>query len=274
MPSYFQNKQKYISQLAGFEPTRAEPIGFQVQRLNHSAKSARSGVSNDNRTKITNIYSNIKICPASCRSAPRAASRTTHPAAPPPPITCRTRCAHRLSCSHDTRACDHTARSSGLAVRWYTEGPARARIGVTPAAAGVARGRALVVVLSRLRHGDDEISRRVTPSASRSRRAAPASRGTTNGSTVTCGLSSTTSAPTTCVAQARRFRTSLREVALTVRDDDCHLALLRCGLAATSCFCSPGQRAPLKPVPVCRTRHPGERRGFVVRGARSSSNVS
>ena len=173
-----------------------------------------------------------------------------------------------------SRACDHTARSSGLAVRWYTEGPARARISVTPAAAGVARGRALVVVLSRLRHGDDEISRRVTPSASRSRRAALASRGTTNGSTVTCGLSSTTSAPTTCVAQARRFRTLLREVALTVRDDDCHLALLRCGLAATSCFCSPGQRAPLKPVPVCRTRHPSQRRGFVVRGARSSSNVS
>ena len=31
--------QKY-SQLAGFEPTRAEPIGFQVQRLNHSATTA------------------------------------------------------------------------------------------------------------------------------------------------------------------------------------------------------------------------------------------
>ena len=40
MPSYFQNRQKYISQLAGFEPTRAEPIGFQVQRLNHSATTA------------------------------------------------------------------------------------------------------------------------------------------------------------------------------------------------------------------------------------------
>ena len=31
---------KQISQLAGFEPTRAEPIGFQVQRLNHSATTA------------------------------------------------------------------------------------------------------------------------------------------------------------------------------------------------------------------------------------------
>ena len=31
---------KSISQLAGFEPTRAEPIGFQVQRLNHSATTA------------------------------------------------------------------------------------------------------------------------------------------------------------------------------------------------------------------------------------------
>ena len=33
--------QKRLSQLAGFEPTRAEPIGFQVQRLNHSATTAR-----------------------------------------------------------------------------------------------------------------------------------------------------------------------------------------------------------------------------------------
>ena len=31
---------KRFSQLAGFEPTRAEPIGFQVQRLNHSATTA------------------------------------------------------------------------------------------------------------------------------------------------------------------------------------------------------------------------------------------
>ena len=31
---------KTFSQLAGFEPTRAEPIGFQVQRLNHSATTA------------------------------------------------------------------------------------------------------------------------------------------------------------------------------------------------------------------------------------------
>ena len=31
---------KQISQLAGFEPTRAEPIGFQVQRLDHSATTA------------------------------------------------------------------------------------------------------------------------------------------------------------------------------------------------------------------------------------------
>ena len=32
---------KMLSQLAGFEPTRAEPIGFQVQRLNHSATTAQ-----------------------------------------------------------------------------------------------------------------------------------------------------------------------------------------------------------------------------------------
>ena len=32
--------KKHLTQLAGFEPTRAEPIGFQVQRLNHSATTA------------------------------------------------------------------------------------------------------------------------------------------------------------------------------------------------------------------------------------------
>ena len=31
---------KCYSQLTGFEPVRAEPIGFQVQRLNHSATTA------------------------------------------------------------------------------------------------------------------------------------------------------------------------------------------------------------------------------------------
>ena len=34
--------KKSVSQLAGFEPTRAEPIGFQVQRLNHSATTAHA----------------------------------------------------------------------------------------------------------------------------------------------------------------------------------------------------------------------------------------
>ena len=36
----FVKLEKISSQLAGFEPTRAEPIGFQVQRLNHSATTA------------------------------------------------------------------------------------------------------------------------------------------------------------------------------------------------------------------------------------------
>ena len=36
----FEILEKISSQLAGFEPTRAEPIGFQVQRLNHSATTA------------------------------------------------------------------------------------------------------------------------------------------------------------------------------------------------------------------------------------------
>ena len=38
---FFGNLSKTVSQLAGFEPTRAEPIGFQVQRLNHSATTAQ-----------------------------------------------------------------------------------------------------------------------------------------------------------------------------------------------------------------------------------------
>ena len=34
-------KKKLISLRAGFEPAREDPIGFQVQRLNHSAITAR-----------------------------------------------------------------------------------------------------------------------------------------------------------------------------------------------------------------------------------------
>ena len=40
-----------LSQLAGFEPTRAEPIGFQVQRLNHSATTASLNSSFEYRAK-------------------------------------------------------------------------------------------------------------------------------------------------------------------------------------------------------------------------------
>ena len=42
---------KRLSQLAGFEPTRAEPIGFQVQRLNHSATTASFNSSSEYRAK-------------------------------------------------------------------------------------------------------------------------------------------------------------------------------------------------------------------------------
>ena len=35
-----QGKKKDVSQPAGFEPARGNPIGFQVQRLNHSATTA------------------------------------------------------------------------------------------------------------------------------------------------------------------------------------------------------------------------------------------
>ena len=39
---------------AGFEPTRGDPIGFQVQRLNHSAKTACREMA------YVNLY--LKIC--------------------------------------------------------------------------------------------------------------------------------------------------------------------------------------------------------------------
>ena len=37
----WKKKKKKFSQSAGFEPARENPIGFQVQRLNHSATAAR-----------------------------------------------------------------------------------------------------------------------------------------------------------------------------------------------------------------------------------------
>ena len=36
----FPNYKEKRALSAGFEPTRGDPIGFQVQRLNHSAKTA------------------------------------------------------------------------------------------------------------------------------------------------------------------------------------------------------------------------------------------
>ena len=44
-------KGKNLSQLAGFEPTRAEPIGFQVQRLSHPATTASLNSSFEYRAK-------------------------------------------------------------------------------------------------------------------------------------------------------------------------------------------------------------------------------
>ena len=35
-----KKKEENFSQSAGFEPARENPIGFQVQRLNHSATTA------------------------------------------------------------------------------------------------------------------------------------------------------------------------------------------------------------------------------------------
>ena len=46
---------KMLSQLAGFEPTRAEPIGFQVQRLNHSATTASINFSSERRAKLVEM---------------------------------------------------------------------------------------------------------------------------------------------------------------------------------------------------------------------------
>ena len=37
---YLQRKKKELTLRAGLEPARGDPIGFQVQRLNHSAIAA------------------------------------------------------------------------------------------------------------------------------------------------------------------------------------------------------------------------------------------
>ena len=45
IPSKGKKKEKgKLSLRAGFEPAREDPIGFQVQRLNHSAITARDGL--------------------------------------------------------------------------------------------------------------------------------------------------------------------------------------------------------------------------------------
>ena len=51
-------KKKLISLRAGFEPAREDPIGFQVQRLNHSAITARCDI----RGKC--LYLNMILLPA------------------------------------------------------------------------------------------------------------------------------------------------------------------------------------------------------------------
>ena len=38
-----KKKKKKVTLRTGFEPVRGDPIGFQVQRLNHSAIAARWG---------------------------------------------------------------------------------------------------------------------------------------------------------------------------------------------------------------------------------------
>ena len=48
--------RKKNSQLAGFEPTRAEPIGFQVQRLNHSATTASFNYSFEHQAKGVDVW--------------------------------------------------------------------------------------------------------------------------------------------------------------------------------------------------------------------------
>ena len=41
MLPYARGKKKKVTLRTGFEPVRGDPIGFQVQRLNHSAIAAR-----------------------------------------------------------------------------------------------------------------------------------------------------------------------------------------------------------------------------------------
>ena len=43
---HFLYDEKILTLRAGFEPARALPIGFQVQRLNHSAITAANNIDN------------------------------------------------------------------------------------------------------------------------------------------------------------------------------------------------------------------------------------
>ena len=47
-----------FSQSAGFEPARGDPIGFQVQRLNHSATAASYGQPNYYQKKQKMLHIN------------------------------------------------------------------------------------------------------------------------------------------------------------------------------------------------------------------------
>ena len=66
--TFYVNKNQNNSLRAGFEPTREDPIGFQVQRLNHSAIAAaefhplrRVFNENDSHTSAKGIKYNLLI---------------------------------------------------------------------------------------------------------------------------------------------------------------------------------------------------------------------
>jgi hypothetical protein len=56
---FFSSKSEKITTKMGFEPTRAEPIGLAVQRLNHSATSSIDDVKPQTFPK-GNLFSNQK----------------------------------------------------------------------------------------------------------------------------------------------------------------------------------------------------------------------
>ena len=72
-------KGQKLSQLAGFEPTRAEPIGFQVQRLNHSATTAEAKRDRERIDQIKKIVEMRGIEPRAFHMQSERSTTELHP---------------------------------------------------------------------------------------------------------------------------------------------------------------------------------------------------